>query len=183
MQPQRERCGSLAPTVRQLEIESGRRIQMKRLASYLFVFFTLSLNVTSCKKEQTLETRQEPFSGIMETNVNCVVIGGGTTDFLPRPTRSGQFPNLPTNYSLVKACPNPVLGDTTFIEFQIPVADSVWLQVFATTNAPPIATILSERLPLGYFRFRWGFNGPNGVYRVWMYAGNGFTAYGDVEFR
>ena len=155
---------------------------MKDLKWYLVSTVMVIISCIGCRKDEPTQPAQELFFGILITDANCAIVGGDTTDFLPRPTGGGGG-TLPTNYSLIKACPNPVIGDTTTIYFQIPVADSVVIRAFATTNAPPLATIVSERLPAGRFQVRWGFNGVNGVYRVQMSTGSGFTSYGDVEFR
>jgi hypothetical protein len=156
---------------------------MRWLNFHLIVCIAITVFVAGCKKDEPTQPAHEGFAGIMTTDAGCTVIGGDTTDFLPRPITTVGFPHTPLNYSLIKACPNPVAGDTVSIEFQIPVADSVFIYASATTNAPPVATILNERLPAGVFRILWGFGGPRGIYRVRMTTGSGFSAYGDVEFQ
>ncbi|MGA9117645.1 MAG: hypothetical protein WB626_12810 [Bacteroidota bacterium] len=156
---------------------------MKLFTRWLPVCLALIFIPAGCTKDQTSEPAPSPFSGILETDSSCTIIGGDTTDFLPRPTLSGPPQGTPSNYSLIMACPNPVPGDTTTIEFQIPVTDSVWLEAFVVPSAAPVATILRERLPAGVYRILWGFSGANRIYRVQMSTQNGFSSYGDVEFR
>jgi hypothetical protein len=157
-------------------------LKMRKVSLCLIICLTIGFILLSCKKDEPTQTSQETFSGIMVTDAGCIIVGGDTTDFLPRPT-GGGIGSIPTNYSLIMACPNPVVGDTTSIRFQIPVSDSVLIQAFPRPNAASVAVILNQRLPAGVFMVRWGFNGPNGVYRVRMSTERGFTSYGDVEFQ
>jgi hypothetical protein len=158
---------------------------MRWLNFHLIVCIAITVFVAGCKNDEPTQPAHEGFAGIMTTDTGCTVIEGDTTDFLPRPITTAGFPHTPLNYSLIKACPNPVVGDSIYIEFQLPVADSVLLVAFATTNAAPVATIHNSNgpLPAGVYRVLWGFGGPRGIYRVRMTTGSGFSAYGDVEFQ
>jgi hypothetical protein len=136
----------------------------------------------SVQKKGTVQPAQETFSGIRETDANCIDLGGDMTEFLPRPT-VGPGGNIPTDFSLIGACPNPVVGDTTITRFQIPVTDSVIIQAIPRPVAAPVALIYNQRAFAGVYSIRWGFSGPRGMYRVQMSTGGGFSAYGDVEFK
>jgi len=130
--------------------------------------------------------RSDQFEGILETDFNCNIIGGDTTDFLPRP--EGDIDTTvvppviggPTNYSLAYACPNPnTVGWTTFIHWQIPQTDSVWIFLFDEPGAEPVDTLYNRRAPAGSFAIIWQPDAP-GIFRIRMYTESGFTSYGDV---
>ena len=141
--------------------------------------------LTSCDDTQSPRLEQRPFEGILRFDERCQVIGGDSTDFWPRPScvppDSSIFCGGPANYSLEGACPNPA-GTATWIRFQIPAPDSVWVLVYDRTNAPPIDTLYAQRMPTGTHGFRWrNARGP-GIFRVEMRTQSGFRSHGDVEF-
>jgi len=117
------------------------------------------------------------FSGILETDPSCNVIGGDTTDFLPRPTTD------PPNTCLKYACPNPTEGELTSLYFQIAQDDSVWILVYDRPKSPPVDTLYAQQSRSGAYGIAWRNCGCSGIYRVVMHTASGFTSYGDVEFK
>ncbi len=145
-----------------------------KVAKKLIPVFVI-LAVLACSDDGPMKgDNDETFKGILEMDIFCNVIGGDTTDFQPRPE--------PGNYSLIGACPNPIIGDAAVIKFKIPQADSVWIFVFDKPNSPPIGMLFNHQIPEGVYEIMWNNTGPMGIYRVEMYAASGFTSYGDVQF-
>ena len=132
----------------------------------------------ACSEDSTGPVEQQAFTGILETSRQCQIIGGDTTDFQPRPLSVGA---VPTNYSLIAACPNPTSTNTS-IKFQIPQPDSVWLLVFDRPGGPAIDTLFNRAANAGVYSVQWVHDGPDGVYRVVMGTASGFESYGDVQF-
>ena len=146
-------------------------VNANRLSFGLVLLFSASL--VACSDESTRPVEEQGFTGILEMNIRCEIVGGDTTDFQPRPGAS--------NYSLIGACPNPTDGTTT-IKFQLPQADSVWLLVYDGLGRPPIDTLYNQLSAAGSFGIIWTFDGPDGIYRVVMRTASGFESYGDVQF-
>jgi hypothetical protein len=145
----------------------------------------LVAGLIACEDNQT-PPKPQPFEGILEFDIRCDVLGGDTTDFYPRPladtTVAPPFEGPPVNYSLIGACPNPNRG-MTWIEFQVPRPDSVWLLVYDRTNSPPIDTLWAARCPsAGVYSQIWSNPGRSGILRVEMHTESGFRSHGDVLF-
>ena len=133
------------------------------------------LQAWSCEEDTVKPKKSELFEGILEVDVLCNIVGGDTTDFLPRPQAG------PANYSLKHACPNPALGKTTGIHWQIPQPDSVWILAYDRPGGPPVDTLYNQRSLAGSYVKYWTYNGPAGIYRIRMFTGSGFSSYGDVQ--
>ncbi len=130
----------------------------------------------------------ERFEGILRTDNVCTILGGDTTDFLPRPEGfidTVSVPPIvgpPENFSLIGACPNPT-DNGTEIHFQLSERDSVWILAYDRPGGAPVDTIFnSGDNPIGVYTVFWANpNGP-GIYRIVMRTATGFRSYGDVEF-
>ena len=143
-----------------------------RFALLILVF---GLHAFSCEKDAVEPEQDKSFKGILEVDVLCNVIGGDTTDFLPRP-ESGA-----ASYSLMYACPNPASGKATTIHLQIPQPDSVWILAYDRPGGPPVDTVWSFSWLAGSYSNYWKYDGPSGIYRIKMFTRSGFTSYGDVQ--
>jgi hypothetical protein len=145
---------------------------MKETQRRIILVCSIAAWLAACSEDATRPTPPQPFSGILVTNTQCQIVGGDATDFQPRPTPGG--------YSLI-ACPNPT-DKNTWVRFQLPQPDSVWLFVFDRPGSPPIDTLLNQPEPAGSHAILWSHDGPDGVYRVVMGTAIGFESYGDVQF-
>lgn len=147
-----------------------------RLLAALLIFL-----YSACGDESPVNTKKaEVFEGILVVELpDCHIVGGDTTDFQPRPESHEM---LPTNYSLIYACPNPTIGGTR-IYFQVPRQDSVWMFVYDKPGGAPIDTLYAALGHAGAYSVNFENRGPLGIYRVMMYAASGFKSYGDVEFK
>jgi len=141
----------------------------------LLMIGVFCLHAWSCGEDSVEPIKSTSFEGILETNTQCTILGGDTTDFLPRPLTG------PANYSLKWACPNPALGKVTSIHLQLPQPDSVWIYIYDRPGRSPIDTLYNRILPAGTHSHSWKHDGPAGIYRIKMYTGSGFTSYGDVQ--
>ncbi len=146
---------------------------MKPLAFKVSIAAIALALFAACGDEGSTMPKKERFEGILVVDLGCNVVGGDTTDFLPRPTAD--------NYSLVYACPNPT-DWLTRVLFHIPEQDSVWIFVFAEPGAPPMDTLLHKVMRPGFYSVDWTNDGPFGIYRVEMHTGTGFESFGDVLF-
>jgi hypothetical protein len=142
---------------------------------------SLMLLYSACDDESSVAPKKSGvFEGILAVELpDCHIVGGDTTDFQPRPESQDM---MPTNYSLIYACPNPTIGET-WIVFQIPQQDSVWLFVYDKPGRMPIDTLYAASGPAGVYTINFENQGPLGIYRVMMHTASGFESYGDVEFR
>lgn len=142
----------------------------------------------SCEGSQNPPQEHRAFEGIRLFDENCVPSGGDTTDFMPQPvididtTSVPPHANLPRNYSLAAACPNPALHSATEIEFMLPRNDYVQLLIYDRTNSPPIDTLYARMSPAGRHVILWARPGTDAVLRVEMTTGSGFRSHGDVQF-
>ena len=143
--------------------------------------------VVSCEDDTSRPAKGDgegPFQGILQMDRNCIITGGDTTDFLPRPegfidtTVVPPHGGPPTNYSLIGACPNPSIAGTE-IHWQIPRPDSVWILAFDAPGAPPIDTLYNRSGRTGSYIIPWRPAQP-GFYRIRMFTATGFKSYGDV---
>ncbi len=141
----------------------------------VFLAIVLCLQVWSCEEDTVEPETNKSFEGILEVDVLCNIVGGDTTDFLPRPQTG------PANYSLKYACPNPAQGKTTGIHWQIPQPDSVWILAYDRPGGPPVDTLYNRSSSAGSFVKSWTYDGPAGIYRIRMFTGSGFSSYGDVQ--
>ena len=145
--------------------------------SYRFALLAIvfCLHAWSCEEDSVTPSKNESFEGVLEVDVMCNVVGGDTTDFLPRPLPGGA------NYSLYYACPNPALGKTTGIHWQIPQPDSVWILAYDRPGGLPVDTLYNRSGPEGKYAISWTYDGPAGIYRIKMFTESGFSSYGDVQ--
>ena len=145
------------------------------------IISSLILLYSACGDESPVNIKKpEVFAGILVVELpDCHIVGGDTTDFQPRPESHDM---LPTNYSLKYACPNPTIGGT-WVYFQIPQQDSVWLFVYDKPGGMPIDTLYAALGPAGAYSVDFENKGSLGIYRVVMHAAGGFESYGDVEFK
>jgi hypothetical protein len=130
----------------------------------------------SCNEDTTKPAEVQQFQGILETDVQCNILGGDTTDFQPRPA-----PGEPDIYSLKYACPNPAQGKSTSIHWTVVAVDSVWILAFDTPGGSPVDTLHNGVVPPGNHIKHWSYDGPAGIYRIMMFTRSGFTSYGDVQ--
>jgi len=131
---------------------------------------------------------REKFEGILETDAECNILGGDSTDFLPRPepayVDTTVFPPVygpPVNNSLVLTCPNPAEYATTTY-FNLSEYDSVWVFVYKEPNGPPVDTLINRYGFAGSYLVTWPAPRGPGIYRIKMNTASGFHSYGDVEF-
>ena len=130
----------------------------------------------------------EKFEGILRMDNVCTILGGDTSDFMPRPegfidtTVVPPMVGPPDNFSLIGACPNPT-DRYTEVHFQISERDSVWILAYDHPGGTPVDTIFNRGdNPVGSYTHVWQSpNGP-GIYRIVMRSATGFRSYGDVQF-
>jgi len=159
---------------------------MRRL-SVLLAFVLAAL--FSCDGSDRGAPMLEKFEGILQTDANCKILGGDTSDFLPRPEPasldtavSPPILGPPGNNSLIGACPNPAETSTT-ISCQLAEQDSMWIFAYDEPGAPPVDTVVTlGNANAGYYRLAWSAPAGPGIYRVRMFTKGGFQSYGDVEF-
>ena len=152
------------------------------------VLIVLAVAVLSACDDSTQKpVVTEKFEGILQTDELCAVIGGDTTDFLPRSDAwvdTTVFPPAaypPTHPSLDGACPNPA-ETSTQVHFSLNERDSVWLFAYDEPGAAPVDTLFKQSARPGHYMITWHApNGP-GIYRLRMFTASGFQSYGDVEF-
>ncbi len=131
---------------------------------------------------------EEKFEGILRMDPACAILGGDTTDFVPRPescidtTVVPPIVGPPTNYSLAGACPNPTDAATS-VHFQISEVDSVWIFAYDRPGGAPVDTLFDRGNAMtgSYVVTLESPNGP-GIYRIVMRTAKGFYSYGDVQF-
>jgi hypothetical protein len=130
----------------------------------------------------------EKFEGILQTDEDCNILGGDTTDFLPRPEPSDidttVFPphiGPVKNTALAYTCPNPAEQWTTTY-FQMSEPDSVWVFVYKEPSGAPVDTLINRYGFAGGYLVTWPMPQGPGIYRIKMFTASGFHSYGDVEF-
>ncbi len=155
---------------------------------HLFVAVAAVASVLVACDESTQPPAEETFEGILRMDEFCVILGGDTSDFMPRPeafidtTVVPPIIGPPDNFSLIGACPNPSDGSTS-VHFQISEIDSVWIFVYDRPGAVPIDTIFNQgNSSIGSYTVSWQKPGGAGIYRIVMRSATGFQSYGDVEF-
>jgi len=159
-------------------IPLSHRLAFSLLAALVF---------SSCSDSSVKPVVTEKFEGILQTDLDCRILGGDMTDFLPRPetyvdtTVSPPIVFPPLNNSLAYTCPNPA-EVWSVIHFQLSEPDSVWLFVYDEPGAPPVDTLFSEMGEVGAYMIQWKMPKGPGLYRVRMFTARGFRSYGDVEF-
>lgn len=158
---------------------------MKFPRRILFVVFVVVLSACDDSTETPVVT--DKFEGILQMDELCNIIGGDTTDFLPRSdgyvdtTVSPPVVYPPTHSFLYGACPNPA-ENVTAIHFYLHEPDSVWLFAYDEPGGAPVDTLANATRNAGSYLVAWQApNGP-GIYRVRMFTASGFQSYGDVEF-
>jgi hypothetical protein len=114
------------------------------------------------------------------TDATGTILGGDTTDFLPRPLSNGL---LPANFSFIGAYPNPVDGNSVNLRYQLPQADTVLIRIYDGPNRPPVDTLSNDIRAAGSHLILWTWSGPRGILRAVMTTSTGFRSYGDIEFR
>lgn len=108
-------------------------------------------------------------------SLGLVVVRGSILNSSPTGVGDSDKP-LPTSFTLHQNYPNP-FNPTTTIEFDIPFASQVELEVFNILGQK-VVTLVSERLSAGNYRagwdgrFRSGRNGPSGIYFYRLRAEN-----------
>lgn len=133
-----------------------------------------------CSENQSLAPEPE-FSGILLTDGNGKVLGGDETDFLPRPQQG--LNGEPLNIAMFPAFPNPVIGDTVILQFQLPEPDTVSFFIQDRPESAPIDTLLlNVSLPKGLLAVLWYYSG-TGIFRASMKTKSGFSSFGDIEFK
>jgi hypothetical protein len=93
-----------------------------------------------------------------------------TRSFTVLPTDVASEGGLPTDYGLAQNYPNP-FNPETVIEFQLPEAGPVRLEVFSLLGER-VAMLVDERLAAGVYRERFDASAlPSGVYVYRLLAG------------
>ena len=140
-----------------------------------------------CEDSTEKPVVSQKFEGILRTDPDCNIVGGDTTDFLPRPqvsvdtTLVPPVAGPPLNNSLDRACPNPAEFSTQ-IYFEVSEPDSVWLLAYDEPNTPPVDTLFNRSAQAGVYMVTWSAPRGPGIYRVRMFTAGGFRSYGDVQF-
>lgn len=148
------------------------------ICALLFIQCSESDPVSSETEEDAFDIMNE----ITHTDSEGNVTGGDTSDWCI-PAATSKIEQLPTEYALYPAYPNPNLGAST-IAYDLP--EEVMVNIFVTdTSGTVIKELVAETQPVGRYTISWDHRDANeapapvGLYRINMTAGD-FECYGDL---
>ncbi|MDP8240183.1 MAG: T9SS type A sorting domain-containing protein [Candidatus Hatepunaea meridiana] len=90
----------------------------------------------------------------------------------PNDVTDPPHPDIPETFELIEAYPNP-FNSTTSIQYQLPEASNVTMQIFDVSGRE-VATLINGEVVAGYHSVAWEANVPSGIYFCRMEAG-GFS--------
>jgi len=145
---------------------------------HALVLLLAIVSLQSCYKEPT-SISEKKIEGILLTDENGNILGGDVTDFQPRPKQDSL--GKPSNFSFDRAYPNPTSDNFITLKFQLPVSDSITFRMYSQSNE--LLVFSKIRYTAGVHTRQWGNPYSKGIYRIEMSNSNGFSSYGDVEFK
>ena len=143
--------------------------------------------LSACDDSTEKPIVDEKFEGILQMDELCNIVGGDTTDFLPRSdawvdtTVAPPVVHPPTHPFLYGACPNPA-GNVTSVYFFLTETDSVWMFAYDEPGGAPVDTLFMSTRNFGTYAIAWNPPHGPGIYRLRLFTASGFQSYGDVEF-